>query len=135
GPHGMIVATDSRTVYISGDGSSNLDAIDTATDRVRRTIEIGKSPHGLAMMPDGRTLLAAIYGEDKIVFVVTATLAPVGSVTVAKPHTIAIRPDGSVAFVASQEPGKFALVVVDLATKKVVRTVPLEKTPRDLEFG
>ena len=49
--------------------------------------------------------------------------------------TIAIRPDGSVAYVASQEPGKFALVVVDLASKQVARSVPLEKTPRDLEFG
>src|SRR5205823_14287876 len=35
----------------------------------------------------------------------------------------------------SQEPGKFALVVVDIATRSAVRTLPLEKTPRDLEFG
>jgi YVTN family beta-propeller protein len=135
GPHGMAVAPDGRTVYLSGDGSSNLDAIDTGTDRIRRTIEIGKSPHGLAMMPDGKTLLAAIYGEDKIAFIDTATLAAVGSVSVQKPHTIAIRPDGSVVYIASQEPGKFSLVVVDLATRKVARSVPLDKPPRDLEFG
>jgi len=102
---------------------------------VKKTVEIGKSPHGLAISPDGRTLLAAVYGEDKIVFIDTATLAPVGSVTVPKPHTIAIRPDGSVAYVASQAAGKFALVVVDLASKQVARSVPLEKTPPDLEFG
>ena len=96
GPHGMTVSPDGKTVYISGDGASNLDVIDTATDRVRRTIEIGKSPHGLAMTPDGKTLLAAIYGEDKIAFIDIASLAVVGSVSVPKPHTIAIRPDGSV---------------------------------------
>ena len=135
GPHGMAVAPDARTVYITGDGSSNLDVIDTAANRVRRTIEIGKAPHGLAMMPDGKTLLAAIYGEDKIAFIDVATLTPVGGVSVAKPHTIAIRPDGAVAYVASQEPGKFALVVVDLATRKVTRSVALDKPPRDLEFG
>ena len=135
GPHGMSVAPDGKTVYIAGDGSSNLDVIDTATDRVRRTIEIGKSPHGLAMTPDGKTLLAAIYGEDKIAFIDIATLALVGSVSVPKPHTIAVRPDGAVAYVASQEPGKFALVVVDLASRKVARSVPLDKPPRDLEFG
>jgi len=135
GPHGMTVSPDGKTVYISGDGASNLDVIDTATDRVRRTIEIGKSPHGLAMTPDGKTLLAAIYGEDKIAFVDIASLAVVGSVSVPKPHTIAIRPDGSVAYVASQEPGKFALVVIDLATRKVTRSVSLDKPPRDLEFG
>ena len=54
---------------------------------------------------------------------------------VPKPHTIAIRPDGKLAYVASQEPGKFALVVVDLAARTVARTIPLDKTPRDLEFG
>ena len=135
GPHGMIAAPDGRTVYMSGDGSSNLDVIDTTTDRVKKTVEIGKSPHGLAITPDGRTLLAAVYGEDKIVFIDTATLAPTGSVTVQKPHTIAIRPNGTVAYIASQEPGKFSLVVVDLAAKNVARTVPLDKTPRDLEFG
>ena len=52
-----------------------------------------------------------------------------------KPHTIAIRPDGKLAYVASQEPGKFALVVVDLGARAALRTLPLEKTPRDLEFG
>jgi len=131
----MSVAPDGKTVYIAGDGSSNLDVIDTATDRVRRTIEIGKSPHGLAMTPDGKTLLAAIYGEDKIAFIDIVTLSSVGSVSVPKPHTIAVRPDGAVAYVASQEPGKFALVVVDLASRKVARSVPLDKPPRDLEFG
>ena len=39
----------------------------------RAPIEVGKSPHGLAMMPDGRTLLVGVYGEDRVAFVDTAT--------------------------------------------------------------
>ena len=70
------------------------------------------------MTPDGRTLLVGVYGEDRVAFVDTATSTVVGSVAVAKPHTIAVRPDGKVAYVASQEPGKFALVVVDLAARR-----------------
>jgi YVTN family beta-propeller protein len=54
---------------------------------------------------------------------------------VAKPHTVSLRPDGKVAYVTSQDPGHFGLVVIDLAARKVVRTIPLEKTPRDAEFG
>ena len=54
---------------------------------------------------------------------------------IAKPHTIAVRPDGKVAYVASQEPGKFALVVVDLAARTALRRIELDKPPRDPEFS
>ena len=135
GPHGMSVTPDGHTVYVSGDGSSEVTVIDAATNRVARTISVGKTPHGLAMAPDGKLLLVAVYGEDRIGFVDTATSAVIATVPVPKPHTIAIRPDGKVAYVASQAPGQFALVVVDLITRTTVRTLPLEKTPRDLEFA
>jgi YVTN family beta-propeller protein len=135
GPHGMGVTPDGRSVYVSGDGSSEVSVIDTATDRVTGTINVGKTPHGVAMTADGSTLLVAVYGEDKVVFVDIATQKVVGSVPAAKPHTIAIRPDGKLAYISSQEPGKFALIVVDLSTRTALRSLPLEKTPRDLEFG
>jgi len=135
GPHGMSATPDGRTVYVSGDGSSEVSVIDTANDRVTRKIEVGKTPHGLAMSPDGKLLLVGVYGEDRIAFIDTATQAVVATVPVPKPHTIAIRPDGKLAYVASQEPGKFALVVVDLGARTALRSLPLEKTPRDLEFG
>jgi YVTN family beta-propeller protein len=135
GPHGMSVSPDGKTVYVSGDESSTVSVIDTATDRVSGTIEVGKTPHGLAMQPDGRMLLVAVYGEDRIAFVDTATRAIVGSVPVPKPHTIAVRPDGKLAYVSSQQPGKFALVIVDLANRAVARSIALDKPPRDLEFS
>lgn len=135
GPHGMVVTPDGRTVYVSGDGSAEVSVIDTATDKVSRTITVGKTPHGLAMSPDGKLLLVGVYGEDKVAFVDTTSGGVVATVPAPKPHTIAVRPDGKLAYVASQEPGKFALVVVDLAAKSVARTIALEKTPRDLEFG
>src|SRR5262245_20698572 len=135
GPHGMTSTPDGRTVYVSGDASSDVTIIDAAADRPVGKIDVGKSPHGLAMTADGKLLLVGVYGDDKIAFVDTATQRVVGTVAVPKPHTIAIRGDGKVAYVASQEPGKFALVVVDIAGRAVARTLPLEKTPRDLEFG
>lgn len=135
GPHGMTMTPDGTTVYVSGDESSTVSVIDTATDRVTGAIEVGKTPHGLAMQPGGRVLLVAVYGEDRVVFVDTATRAITGSVAVPKPHTMAVRPDGKLAYVASQQPGKFALVVVDLATRAAVREIPLDKPPRDPEFS
>src|SRR6266508_6777227 len=43
GPHGMAITQDGRTVYVSGDGSSSVDVIDTATDKVVKTINVGKA--------------------------------------------------------------------------------------------
>jgi YVTN family beta-propeller protein len=135
GPHGMTMTPDGKTVYVSGDESSTVSVIDTATDRVTSAIEVGKTPHGLAMQPDGRVLLVAVYGTDSAVFIDTATRAITGSVAIPKPHTMAVRPDGKLAYVASQQPGKFALVVVDLATRAAVREIALDKPPRDPEFS
>jgi YVTN family beta-propeller protein len=135
GPHGMIVTPDGRTVYVSGDGSSSVSVIDAASDRVVATIDVGRTPHGLAMSPDGSTLLVAVYGDDRVAFVDTASRAVVGTVPVRKPHTIAIRPDGKLAYAASQEPGAFGLAIVDLARRAALATLPLDKPPRDLEFA
>jgi YVTN family beta-propeller protein len=135
GPHGMAVSRDGRTVYVTGDGSSSLNIIDTATDRVVKTVEVGKTPNGVALTPDGKLLLVAVYGTDRVAFLDTAAQRVVGTVAVAKPHTISVAPDGKSAYVTTQDPGHFALTVVDLQSRSVARTVSLEKTPRDAEFS
>lgn len=135
GPHGMVVTPDGKRLFVSGDSSSGVSLIDTASDRVIQTIEVGKGPHGLAITPDGKTLLVGVYGENRIAFVDVSSNTVVATLDIGNPHTIAIRPDGASAYVASQEPGKFALVVVDLATRSVKKAVALDKAPRDPEFG
>lgn len=135
GPHGMAASADGRRVYVGLDGASTVAVIDTARDGTRPPIEVGKAPHGLAMTPDGGTLLVAGYGEDRVVMVDLAEQRVVGGVAVRKPHTIAIDPTGTVAYVASQDPSDPGLAVVDLATRTVERRIAVAKVPRDLEFG
>jgi len=89
----------------------------------------------VALTPDGKHLLVTVYGDDRIAVLDTATKAVVATLGVAKPHTVSISPDGKLAYVTSQDPGHFALVVIDLAKRAVVRSIPLDKTPRDAEFG
>jgi YVTN family beta-propeller protein len=134
GPHGMAITEDGRAVYVSGDGSSSLDVIDTATDKVVKTINVGKTPNGIALTPDNKLLLVTVYGENRLAFVDTATQTVIATVAVPKPHTVAISPDGKLAYVTVQEPGHFGLALIDLATRSLVRIVALEKTPRDGEF-
>jgi YVTN family beta-propeller protein len=135
GPHGMAITRDGRTVYVSGDGSSSVDVIDTATDKVVKTIEVGKTPNGIALTPDNRLLLVTVYGDNRLALIDTSTQSVAGTIPVPKPHTVAISPDGKMAYVTVQEPGHFELAMVDLNARNVVRNVALEKTPRDGEFG
>ena len=135
GPDGIAITPNGATVFVSGSNSSSLSVIDAATDQLSAAIEVGKGPQGLAMSPDGRLLLVAVNGDDRVAFVDPTTRSIIGTTPLSKPHTIAIRPDGKVAYVAAQEPGHFALVAIDLVTRAVLSTTPLEKTPRDLEFG
>ena len=118
GPHGMAISQNGSTVYVAGDGSSS-----------------GKKPNGITLTPDGKLLLVTLYGEDRIALVDTATNDVVGTIPVPKPHTVSIEPSGKLAYATSQEPGHFGLAVIDLGSRSVVRTVPLDKTPRDGEFG
>ena len=135
GPHGMAITRDGRTVYVSGDGSSSLDVIDTTVDKVVKTIEVGKTPNGIALTPDNRVLLVTVYDENRVVFIDTATQSVIGAIPVPKPHTVAISPDGKFAYVTVQDPGHFGLAVVDLTSRRMLRTVALDKTPRDGEFS
>ncbi len=135
GPHGMAITRDGRTVYVGGDASSSLDVIDTASAKVVKTIHVGKTPNGVALTPDDRLLLVAVYDENRVVVIDSSTQSVVGSIAVPKPHTVAVSPDGKFAYVTVQEPGHFALALIDLAARTVVRTLALEKTPRDGEFG
>lgn len=135
GPDGIVISPNGQRVFVSGSSASAVSEIDAATDRVTHSIEVGQGPQGLATTADGRWVLVAVNGDDRVAFIDTATHAVAASVAVPKPHTIAVRPDGRQAYVASQAPGHFALVVLDLATRKTVSEIALDKPPRDLEFG
>jgi YVTN family beta-propeller protein len=112
-----------------------VSVIDTATDSVRATIEVGKSPHGLAITPDGRMILAAVFGANGVVFIDASSNHLLGNVVVASPHNIAVTPDGRTAYVAAQGKGVLALVVLDVPTMKQTGVVPLDKTPRALNVS
>lgn len=135
GPHGIVISQDGRWVYVSGDGSNMVNVIDTLSDSVVASIDVGKGPHGNRLTSDGKMLLVAINGDDRIAYVDTSTQRVIATTEVAKPHTVAISPNGKLAYVASQAPGHFALTIIDIATRTVVRTIALDKPPRDLEFA
>ncbi len=59
----------------------------------------------------------------------------IARIPVGNPHNIAISPDGRTAYVAAQQPGATQLAILDLTTRRQIGTVPLDKTPRALNFS
>jgi YVTN family beta-propeller protein len=135
GPHGLVVTQDGRWVYVSSDGDSKVSVIDTSTDQVVKSIEVGQSPHGLAITPDGSLVLVADFGTSQVVFINTTNNQVIGQVSVASPHNIAISPDGQTAYVAAQKQGLTGLAIINIDTRTVEGNVPLDKTPRALNYS
>ncbi len=135
GPDGIAIAAQDGAVFVSGSSTRTVSVIDSTSDRIAQAIEVGQGPQGLARTPDGRYVLVAVNGEDRMAWIDVATRQVSATVAIPKPHTIAVQPSGKLAYVASQEPGHFALVVVDLASRAVTGRIALDKPPRDLEFS
>jgi YVTN family beta-propeller protein len=107
--------------------------IDTATDKVIKTLDLGRSPEGMALSRDGKTLLVAIFDNGKLDVIDTATFKVTAQIPVAKPHGVALVPDGRTAYVGSQDvPDRSAIVVVDIPGRRVTARLPLDQAPRGL---
>lgn len=65
-PSHMAFTRDSKTVFITLQGSDQVSAIDLETQAVKWTMTVGKLPAGIAMTPDEKYLLVGIMGSDYV---------------------------------------------------------------------
>src|SRR6266853_1773062 len=122
--------------YVGNFKDNTVSVIDTGAGAVVATVSVVTGPHGMGVTPDGRRVFVSGDSSSGVSVIDTATDRVIKTIEVGKtPHGIAITPDGKTAYVTSQEPGKFALVVVDLASRSVIRAVALKTAPRDPEFS
>lgn len=135
GPHGLVVTPDGRKVYVSSDGATTVSVISTSTDEVVDSIEVGSTPHGLTMTPDGRKVVLCGFGIDQAKVIDTATDEVVLDVPVPRPHNSAVSPDGLRAFVGSQQMDTPSIAVVDMASGAIASSVPLDHSPRALDYA
>jgi YVTN family beta-propeller protein len=133
GPEAVIATPDGRRVYVSSEDATQLSVIDTATDKVIKTLDLGRSPEGMALSRDAKTLLVALFDIGKLDVIDTSTLKITAQVSVAKPHGVALSPDGRTAYVGQQDvPDHTAIVVVDIPGRRVAAQLPVDQTPRGL---
>src|SRR3974390_2854972 len=64
--HGMGYSPDHRTIAVVSIGSNSVTFIDTATNAVKHTTYVGRSPHEAFFTPDGREVWVTVRGEDYV---------------------------------------------------------------------
>lgn len=71
-PMAVLLSPDAKTLYVSTGRGHELFLIDTGTNRVKTSFDIGERPWGIALSPDGKTLFSA-NGPSNDVSVVNLT--------------------------------------------------------------
>ncbi len=64
--HGMGFSPDHKTLAVVSIGSNSVTFIDTATNAVKHTTYVGRSPHEAFFTPDGSEVWVTVRGEDYV---------------------------------------------------------------------
>lgn len=100
--HGMGFAPDGRTIAVVSVGSNSVSFIDTATNRVRATTYVGRSPHEAFFTPDGRAVWVTVRGEDYVSVIDPVSFKETAQIkTPNGPGMTIFSPDGRLAYVCS----------------------------------
>jgi len=115
------IAGASPFAYITNYNSDTVSVIDTATNKVKATINVSEHPYGVAVNPDGTSVYVTHWDTVSVINTatnnVTATV-PVGGGS----YGVAVTPDGTKVYVASSFFND-NVYVINTATNKVTATV------------
>ncbi len=121
--HGMGFSPDHRTIAVVSIGSNSVTFIDTATNAVKHTTYVGRSPHEAFFTQDGKEVWVTVRGEDYVSVLDGATFQEKTRIkTAAGPGMTIFSPDGRYGYVCSSFNPEIAVVTV--ADHKIVARVP-----------
>ncbi|MEP6572705.1 MAG: YncE family protein [Gemmatimonadota bacterium] len=132
-PTFVSVSPDDRTLYAACNHSGTLQVWDAATMTMTKEIPVGAGAYNVEPSRDGSIVIVTNKKAQSVSLVDTKTLTEVARIPTAKKivHGVAYSPDGKYAFISQEsigaDPG--AVDMIDLATRKVVATVPVPAQP------
>jgi YVTN family beta-propeller protein len=123
--HGMGYSPDSRTLAVVSIGSNSVTFIDTATNAVKHTTYVGRSPHEAFFTPDGSEVWVTVRGEDYIAVLDAKTYEERQPIKVPNgPGMQIFSPDGKYGYVCSSFNPE--TVVIDVKSHRIVGHVKQE---------
>ncbi|HIE42066.1 MAG TPA: hypothetical protein EYP95_02285 [Nitrospinaceae bacterium] len=125
---GALPVTNSMAgeVWVANMKGANVQIIDTASNKVVKTIATGAGAHNVTFSPDGKLAYIANLGTNSITIIDAVSKEILANVvTDTKAHDVAVSPDGKTA-VASNV-GASNITFIDVVSKKAVHTMATDK--------
>src|SRR5258707_3354791 len=121
--HGLGYSPDSKTLAVVSVSSNSVTLIDTATNKVKGKVYVGRSPHESFFTPDGRELWVTVRGENYVSVIDPSQMKEIRRIELANgPGMTMFGPDGKYAFVCSSFTPELA--VIDVASHQIVKRLP-----------
>jgi YVTN family beta-propeller protein len=113
--HGMGFSPDHRTIAVVSIGSNSVTFIDTATNAVKHTTYVGRSPHEAFFTPDGKEVWVTVRGENYVSVLDGSTYQEKTRIIVpGGPGMQIFSPDGKYGYVCSSfNPETVVITVAD----------------------
>ena len=113
--HGMGFSPDHKTLAVVSIGSNSVTFIDTATNAIKHTTYVGRSPHEAFFTPDGKEVWVTVRGEDYVAVLDGQSFEEKSRIKVpAGPGMQIFSPDGKYGYVCSSfNPETVVITVAD----------------------
>ena len=120
--HGMGFSPDHRTLAVVSIGSNSVTFIDTATNMVKHTTYVGRSPHEAFFTPDGKEVWVTVRGENYVAVLDPVSYEEKTRIEVPNgPGMQIFSPDGKYGYVCSSFNPE--IVVISVADHEIVGKV------------
>lgn len=121
--HGLGYSADAKTLAVVSVASNSVTLIDTATNKVKGTVYVGRSPHEAFFTKDGSELWVTVRGENYVSVIDPAQMKETRRIEVANgPGMTMFGPDGRYGFVCSSFTPEIAMI--DVASHQVIKRLP-----------
>src|SRR5215467_8647515 len=117
--HGLGYSPDSKLLVVVSIGSNSVTLIETATNKIRGRVYVGRSPHEAFFTKDGSELWVTVRGENYVSVIDPVQVKEIRRIELANgPGMTIFSPDGHYGFVCSSFNPELA--VLDVSSHQVV---------------
>ena len=107
------IARAQGRAYVANFGSDTVSVIDTSSNTVVATVNVGTQPEAVAVTPDGTKAYVANCGGDVFVIATSNNTVSTKVVVGGCPYDVAITPDGTRAYVVPEDNAESSVWAID----------------------